>query len=684
MRLLRSASLALGAFLVSGIAVAACSAKHDPAPGEILLAIDANLRVPGDIDQLGVSVIAQDGTVASIDQIYPMSPVGDAKFPATLAIVRGTSQPVDIKVAAFKGGTAFVLREAVTTIPENRTAILRLDLNWLDTGSTSGAVTKVQTLATGAPCVAGQTSVAGTCQSFTLDSDSLPTYTSGALVPAVDAGGVCVDVVDCMLGQEGAVIPPVSVPQPALGSVASPDGGTQPSCTLVPPFSGAFNIGMVPKSGAAGWCNGNGCVLPLENDAAEGWPVSSADNLVHLPLGVCTSTKIASLLVSQVTPGCPQYGAVAHPACQDYGEDGGTSGGADGGPRIGDGGPKLRDGGGDDDGGTTDGAPSNANIIVQTELGESSEPLLGLAVDTTTGRTYTARPIDGGTVVEYRPVTDDGQGSPPVAVATLDASATSIAAASDRVALATSSGVQVFLLDGGTDVFFPGSSVSAVAYEPTAAGPRLVMAGVEGRLAFAGPTDTSATIIANFIPAPSLLAYDDERDAFLVVAPTAQNEPALYYVTLDASGETAPSPAPLAVLSGQSTVTAVAFADPQTAVWVDQGGHFFTAPTSGDAGTGTQLAIDAGFSGSAQALAARDGRVVWAGGELDLWTARIVGGALVDTPIDLAPRATINQSYAINVSQVAVSVPLGLVEWANVKGAHTGNVNVTFLAQVPQ
>jgi hypothetical protein len=675
----------LGVLLVAGASVAACSAKHDPAPGEILLAIDANLNVPSDMDQLGVSVMAEDGTVASIDQVYPMAPVGFAKFPATLAIVRGTSGPIDIKVAAFKGGEAFVLRETVTTIPENRTAILRLDLNWLDTGSTSGTGTQVQALTTSLPCVAGQTSVDGTCQAFTLDSATLPTYTDGALVSSsdTDAGALCLDIPDCVVGQPGATRPPEAA-TPMLGSIAALDGGTQPTCVVAPPstFTGDFNIGMVPKN-AAGWCNGAGCALPLENPVAAGWTVAS-DGMVHLPLGVCTSKQVAGLLFSQVTPGCPQYSATLHPACQDYGMDAGTTTvGGEGGVRR-------------NDGGTGEGGTGGPNLAI-IESGQSSvDPnfptFVGMVVDPTSASdagdvTYTFRMgSDGGTEFETVPATTVPLGfgnlvPHPVA---LDTHSPTFAATSDRVAAASIDGVDVFFVNDGTDAgHYPisnGVSLVSVDFDPQGL---LVAAGFNNGLAWFLPDGGSGTNVSFTDGQPSQVAFNGSNNSFVVLSSGTTGFQQDHLRSLpDPTATNLPPP----FASAQAaSISAFTIADPTTIVWVDTAGTFYVSTIGADGGAGTLLGVQQTLlvqnAAGLPALTGGGGRIAWIDATGDVWSMRVANGAAQGPATDLSTRESNGQGWFQHATTVALSPAANLLHWTQ---SDTHAAYVTLISGLPQ
>ncbi len=291
---------------IAGIGLGAgCSAKHDPAGG-VLLSIDTNLKVPDDIDTIGISVSrATDGGVESEDDLFPLAPGGMAKFPATLTLLRGTGEPLQIRAVGYKDGAAIAMRQVVTTLPADRVAVLPLELNWLDkplvTGTTTESVRSVTS-----SCGALEAPVAGTCSSFTLDSDSLAPYAATAIVPSDSAAAVDCDT--CFAG----------------GQVVTVD---KTSCTFSPPAgvadATAINVVFQLAAGhTAGWCNGSSCIIPLPHDAAEGWSLGS-DGLIHLPPAACTSAAVGSVIVAPATASCPVLSS-EHPAKQDYGTDAGA------------------------------------------------------------------------------------------------------------------------------------------------------------------------------------------------------------------------------------------------------------------------------------------------------------------------------------------------------------------------
>ena len=299
----------------AGVCIAAlaggCSAKHDPTNG-ILLAVDTNLKVPDDIDTIGISVtLASNVNDVTEDDQFLLAPGGAAKFPATLGIVRGTSEPLQIRAVGYKDGAAVAMREAVTTLPTDRIALLNFELNWLDKPLVAGTTTEtVRSVTT--TCGDMAAPLAGTCGSFQLESVSLPTYAPVALAPS--DGPAAVDCDTCFAGAQAVTV----------------DAAT---CTFgLPPGDDANAINVVFQLAAghtAGWCDGASCIIPLPNDSVEGWSLGQ-DGVIHLPPAACTSAAVGAVLVAPASARCPVLSS-DHPAKQKYGTDGGVVPTSDGG-----------------------------------------------------------------------------------------------------------------------------------------------------------------------------------------------------------------------------------------------------------------------------------------------------------------------------------------------------------------
>ena len=162
-----------------------------------MLSISTDMQTPKDIDVVSV-FIATDG-VTNYDALGRVQPDGTLALPSTLALVQSENPnaQVHVRVVGFQEQgvqqNARVLRDVLTTIPTERTALLRVPLDLIDDGSGQGAL-PVQLIPLGpAGAPEGATSfnpatitsqcdwtgkqetvVDGVCTSATLLSSSLP------------------------------------------------------------------------------------------------------------------------------------------------------------------------------------------------------------------------------------------------------------------------------------------------------------------------------------------------------------------------------------------------------------------------------------------------------------------------------------------------------------------------------
>ena len=130
----------LACMLAASIVVSSgCSATPK---GSLMLSISTDMQTPKDVDVVSVFV-ATDGVV-KYDYLGRVLPDGTVSLPSTLALVQpeNPNAQVHIRVTAFQTqGTqenARVLRDVLTTVPSQVTALLRLPLDFLGDGSGQG------------------------------------------------------------------------------------------------------------------------------------------------------------------------------------------------------------------------------------------------------------------------------------------------------------------------------------------------------------------------------------------------------------------------------------------------------------------------------------------------------------------------------------------------------------------
>jgi hypothetical protein len=293
---------------------AACTA---PDKGALILAVSTDMQTPKDIDV--VSVYIETGGVVKYDFLGTVQD-GSVSLPSTLAIVEpdDPNAKVRIRVTVFKtqpDGTAQakVMRDVVTTIPHQRTGLLRMPLNFLDDGSVSGTLpasfipnpqnptappagdsmygpTDPVTTdpgylkPTNPMCdfdTTGKTSINGVCQDATIDSTNTPDYTDDLVFGQGGTPGspVCFSVSNCLAQ---------AAPMQMQGITMAPDGTC--SFPLTPSQSGNNWNCALATTDRTGECVGpNGgppCLVPLESDPGEGFTITPGVQ-VSMVAGVC-------------------------------------------------------------------------------------------------------------------------------------------------------------------------------------------------------------------------------------------------------------------------------------------------------------------------------------------------------------------------------------------------------------
>jgi hypothetical protein len=279
--------------LASLAATLSCSGSSQSG-GALVVRITTDMQAPKDFDVLSVFV-AEEGTV-KLDYLGRVLPDGTVALPATVALVApsgpnppanlatvqlaGANASVHVRVTAFLGQAARVVRDVVTTVPGDRTALLNVPIDLLDDGSAmgtlpanlvpsppaaDGATTFDPTTVTSACAVAmGLTSLDGLCASANIDSSALPPYGAG------DSGALaCFDTATCLAG-------------------STPVAGLDSSTCSFPLPAGAdashMNLALVTPSIGACLTAGQ-CFVPLPEDPSGGW--SLVQGMVQLAPGVC-------------------------------------------------------------------------------------------------------------------------------------------------------------------------------------------------------------------------------------------------------------------------------------------------------------------------------------------------------------------------------------------------------------
>jgi hypothetical protein len=327
MRLLPSfvvAAAAASALLAGG----ACS-RTEPAPGVLMVAIQTDL-VAGkthDIQAVGLYVRDLDRNRTLFQLTEPVAPDGTVRFPATLAII-GRNNPgasVRIRVVGFRSGEAQVMREAVTTIPHDRVAMLSLPLRWVNYGKTKGkmppgggAPAFTRALAgesapaddpatdpfgiifnAEASCRGDTTYIDGACAPWAIDSATLPDFVEADVFGGgtADGGGACFDTERCF-------------------AASTPVAFDEATC-LAPRPPGDFTLGVkLPPGSDLGACAGDGCFIPLDPESDEGWRTEGGPataGAIRVSRGTCDRIRSGHLRLV-TTAICGRKAALA-PLC---------------------------------------------------------------------------------------------------------------------------------------------------------------------------------------------------------------------------------------------------------------------------------------------------------------------------------------------------------------------------------
>lgn len=292
----------------------ACNGKTLPPQGEVVVVIATDVALPDAIDKIRLEIQVRGVTKLAND--YEVG-AGRLLVPATLGVLQGDdpSAPVSFRLIGRKGGAAKLVRDVITTIPNERIVSLRMPIRWLcdDTAQDKLPITNPPTVEP-KRCPLGQTCIGGDCYGPEIDPNTLPEYTD------VDRGdGVCFDVPACLGG----------------ATVADLDLAT---CTIAkPPDAATLNVALrVDKDGVCDPITGV-CWVALDHQLTagplDGWRIKG--DRIELAQEVCrrSSTsppRVLSVVTSTTCPAKPPN----LPLCGPWrpADGGGTRPGDAGGP----------------------------------------------------------------------------------------------------------------------------------------------------------------------------------------------------------------------------------------------------------------------------------------------------------------------------------------------------------------
>jgi hypothetical protein len=351
------------AFFLAAAGLVSTSCGTTKAKGSLVVALDTDVKVPENVDGIGIAISVDN--VTRYSRLFAIDPaieqanhVRVVKLPATVAVIAPNegSPVVNVRAVAFWRGEARIVRDAITTIPHERTAVLRLPLAYLgykdgttgkvdpgmfetlpvshhlgtihlnDVGVNGGVASDIVTKISDHCSGQGKTSVDGECVDAHVDSTTLPDFVeSDFFKNGLDDAGIvqpepCLDMDTCFA--------------PDFTTTAALDKSNG-QCTF--PLTGNpadLNVAMLlapDPTHKVGFCVGSRCMIPISRDDAHGFVVDAANGVVRLPRGVCDRATVAGILTAhragcpQKTPNLPIDGAGA--SCLGDAADGGTDGG---------------------------------------------------------------------------------------------------------------------------------------------------------------------------------------------------------------------------------------------------------------------------------------------------------------------------------------------------------------------
>lgn len=400
-----------------GIAVLVACERETRPQGELILALQTDLKLPDDVSRVALQV-KLDGVV-KYSNAYDVGP-GGVKIPATLSLVdrENAASTVSIRLVALQVDKPRVLRDVVTTVPPNRKALLRLPIQWLCVDAASlkeqprlTADDSPDLVTTSCPTLS-QTCIAGACADVNVDSSKLPDFDDGEVFGGgtKEGGGTCFDVAGCF-----ASAGPITL---------------DASCTFpLPGDPGELNVAVRLPPSSDGVCGPTGCFVVLDSGSASGFRVEGGR--VRIPESICARNlevviSGACAAKTEKTPSCGPWSGAATPA-----------------PVLRDAGPPVSR----IDGGVVDGGPNGE--VIYDELAPAGVSIDALAV--AGGSVYFAKNTGNGSGI-FRcnlPVC----GTPQIVIDNVPERITSLVMATDRLVYRRGAGAVQSVVDctpGGT------------------------------------------------------------------------------------------------------------------------------------------------------------------------------------------------------------------------------------------
>lgn len=286
--------------LLACMALTACKADEPEVRGQLMVVLQTDMSLPKDVTQ--VKILVKVGGKPYHDKNYIIAPGEDwvTKLPATLAVVASVDDPtprVEVTVVGLRKADARVFAQAVTTIPEHRTATLFVPIQWLCDGQVKELPSNAGFASSCEPKNGrARACRAGTCEDVTVAEKDLKDYDPSDVFGGADnpKNGLCFDTVKCF-ESSFRVVPN----DDCIVELGVPEGYE-------------LNLALLNPKEGDGICGRGGkpCYIPLDRDANFGWTyakgskASSKPLRAQLPVAVCTKLAAGEIQQVQATLEC--------------------------------------------------------------------------------------------------------------------------------------------------------------------------------------------------------------------------------------------------------------------------------------------------------------------------------------------------------------------------------------------
>jgi len=253
------------------------------------------MALPDSVDEIQLQVLVRGAPLLDSGYRVGVSTLEGYPVPGTLTVLAGEdpATPVTINVAGRKENRWRTFRSLTTTVPEQRTALLRMPVQWLcDETAVAMQGDTPANIVLSSTCDDGYTCIAGTCQENAIPEPQMPTYNTESVFGGPwdpedpSKQGVCFDTLPCMI----------------TGEAVEPDA----DCTIARPEADSFNIALRVVEDGICDATRTTCFVPLDADSSEGWIPTEAGDRLQLPPAACEKKQQAAKVTAvYVSTACP-------------------------------------------------------------------------------------------------------------------------------------------------------------------------------------------------------------------------------------------------------------------------------------------------------------------------------------------------------------------------------------------